>query len=180
MKTRDERRGHKYASPPAIFVEALWHLLQVWAQASVIPLPFYFQLPPSSSSSWFSSRTFFWLRIHTRERTRTRACARRHMQQTAIVVGLWCIRTNISPLQINYQLSPRPASVISLSGSRSDGLSSVLSRALHSLTAISSSAVVFQLPKPYLSNITSTLSPSWCVVERRWTIFLNRVCVEDN
>lgn len=71
MKTRDERRGHKYASPPAIFVEALWHLLQVWAQASVIPLPFCFQLPPSSSSSWFSSRTFFWLCIHTRERTHT-------------------------------------------------------------------------------------------------------------
>lgn len=71
---------------------------------------------------------------------------------TAIVVSLWCIKTNSSSPQINYQLSPRPASVISLSGSRGDGLSSVLSLPLHRLTAISSSAMVFQLLTPSLHH----------------------------
>lgn len=52
----------------------------------------------------------------------TQSHAYRHMRQTASVVSLWCIKTNISSLQINYQLSSWPASVISLSGSRRDGL----------------------------------------------------------
>lgn len=148
---RGQERGHKYASLWAIFVEKLWHLLQVWAKASVIPLPFCFQVPPSSSSSWSSSRTFSRLyTVHTHPHTQDRA--KQHMHQTAIVVRLWCIKTNISSLQINYQLSPWPASVISLSGSRSDGPSSVLSLPLNGLTAISSSAMVFQLLIPSLHH----------------------------
>lgn len=89
----------------------------------------------------------------------------RHMRQTASVVSLWCIKTDISSLQINYQLSPQPASVISLSVSRSDGLYCVLSLPPHRLTAISSSAVVFQLIIQ-APTTTTTLSPSRCVGER--------------
>lgn len=37
-----EERRHKYVLLWAIFGEKLWHLLQVWAKASVIPIPFYF------------------------------------------------------------------------------------------------------------------------------------------
>lgn len=81
------------------------------------------------------------------------------MRHTARVVSLWCIKTNISSLQINYQLSPWPASVISLTGSRSDGLYYVLSLPAHGLTAISSSAVVFQLLIP---TTPATLSASRC------------------
>ena len=93
------------------------------------------------------------------------------MHQTAGVVSLWCIKTDISSLQINYQLSPRPASVISLSGSRSDGLHCVLSLPPHRLTAISSSAVVFQLVihARTTTTTTTTLTPSRCVGERGWT-----------
>lgn len=87
----------------------------------------------------------------------------RDIQQTASVVSLWCIKTNISSLQINYQLSPWPASVISLSGSTSDGLYCVLPLPLDALTAISPSAVVFQR---LIQPTSATLLPSCCVGER--------------
>lgn len=108
--------------------------------------PFLFTLFPSSSSSWSSSRSFsHTVHTHTHRAVQKHTC-------TAIVVCLWCIKTNISSPQINYQLSLWPASVISLSGSRSDGLSNVLPLPLHRPTAISSSAMVFQLLTPSLHH----------------------------
>lgn len=77
-------------------------------------------------------------------------------------------KPDISSLQINYQLSPRPASVISLSGSRSDGLHCVLSLPPHRLTAISSCSRGLSTGNtcPPPTTTTTTLSPSRCVGER--------------
>lgn len=79
----------------------------------------FLQLPPSPSvphcSSTYSCSTHRESHVY------------RHTPQTATIVSLWCIKTNISSLQINYQLSPWSASVISLSGSRSNGICCVLS-----------------------------------------------------
>ena len=115
-----QERRHKYASPWGIF--ALTLAASESQGASVIP---FFTLPSAPSVISLSNLSLFF--SHG-------AC--RRMRQTATVVSLWCIKTNICSLQINYQLMPRPASVISLSGSRSDGLYWLLFIPPHRLTAI--------------------------------------------
>lgn len=87
---RGRVRGHKYASPAAIFVEKLWLKLQAREEA-LLTAPAHFQ---------FTAFSGFSTHIH--------ADAYTHHHEAANTVSLWCIKTNINSLQINYQLSPWP------------------------------------------------------------------------
>lgn len=82
--------GHKYASPLLSFFAPIL-LKPTAAFGFELGLPSTYL--PSASSSGFSGLSW----SHTQRRTRTHTAVGSSSSQTAIVVGLWCIGTNISP-----------------------------------------------------------------------------------
>ena len=167
-----DKRRHKYASSWAIFCRgALTLAARYSSDATVILLAF--SSAPCSPPPDCPLQTLFPVSTHTHTQAHTQSRANRHMHQASSVVSLLCVKTNISSLQINYQPSPWPASVISLSGNRSDGLYCVLSPcstrtdSYFPLSRGLSTPNTMPPPPPHpplpLNTTNTTLSPSRCV-----------------